>query len=107
MEFINRMTPSPDVPTPSNEDDINEQWNEYVDEQRERELQQIIEEENLHEDETRKFMDQSFADGYVTTTGVAITKVLPPLPIFGGVREAKKQTVLDKLCAFFTKYFNI
>lgn len=62
-------------------------------------------------EETRKFIDQSFIDGYVTTTGLAITKVLPPMPIFGGggaaSREKKKQTVLEKLTAFFNKYYSI
>ena len=108
MKFIERMTPTPgEKPKDA---DINDEWNEYVDKQREEELKQIIKDENLKEEETRKFIDQSFADGYVTTTGLAITKVLPPMPIFGGGaqnREAKKQTVLAKLTAFFTKYFNI
>lgn len=108
MKFIERMTPTPgEKPKDA---DINDEWNEYVDKQREEELKQIIKDENLKEEETRKFIDQSFADGYVTTTGLAITKVLPPMPIFGGGaqnREAKKQNVLAKLTAFFTKYFNI
>lgn len=73
-------------------------------------MQNIIAEEKLRPDETRKFMEQSFADGYVTTTGVAITKVLPPMPIFGNAaanREVKKKTVLDKLTSFFNKYFSV
>lgn len=109
MQFIDRMTPSP-ATTPQPDKDINDEWNEYVEEQREQELMRIIKEENLREKETREFIAQSFADGFVTTTGLAITKVLPPMPIFGGGavnREAKKQAVLDKLTAFFNKYFNI
>ena len=89
---------------------INDEWNDYVQAQQEEELKQIIKDENLREKETRDFIAQSFADGYVSSTGIAITKVLPPMPIFSGgaaTREAKKQTVLDKLTAFFTKYFNI
>jgi hypothetical protein len=46
----------------------------------------------------------------VTTTGVAITKVLPPMPIFGNAaanRDLKKKTVLDKLNSFFNKYFTV
>ena len=55
-------------------------------------------------------MNQSLSDGYVTGTGVAITKVLPPMPVFGkgaSNREQKKNTVLGKLTAFFNKYFTI
>ena len=109
MKFIDRMTPTPGA-NPKPETDINDEWNEFVEAQREEELKQIIKDENLREDETRKFIEQSFADGYITTTGLAITKVLPPMPIFGSGaanREVKKQTVLEKLTAFFNKYFNI
>ena len=52
----------------------------------------------------------SFADGYVTTTGLAITKVHSPMPIFGGGsinREMKKNKVLAKLTAFFNKFYNV
>jgi len=109
MKFIDRMTPNSVMTTPDNPD-INEEWNEYVTQQREAELSAIIKEENLRPEETRKFIEQSFSDGYVTTTGIAITKVLPPMPIFcgGGVnREEKKNTVLEKLTAFFNRYFNV
>ena len=106
LDFIDKMTPSAD----KGQGDINDEWNEYVEQQKQEELQTIIAEENLRPEETKKFIAQSFADGFVTTTGVAITKVLPPMPIFGSGkvnREEKKKTVLEKLTAFFTKYFNI
>jgi type I restriction enzyme R subunit len=109
MKFIERMTPKPGE-KPKEETDINDEWNEYIERQRDAELQAIIREEGLREKETRKFVAQSFADGYVTTTGIAITKVLPPMPIFGGGatnREKKKQTVLNKLTDFFNKFFGI
>ena len=106
MQFIERMSPSPgQAPT-----DITDEWSEYVSQQKEEELTTIIKEEKLRPEETRRFIDQSFADGYVITTGIAITKVLPPMPLFGGGkgnREAKKNTVLEKLTAFFHKYFNL
>ena len=109
MKFIDSMTPESSM-SGENCGDINVEWNTYVDQQREAELNAIIEEENLRPEATRKFIEQSFSDGYVTTTGVAITKVLPPMPIFGGGkvnREAKKTTVLEKLTAFFNKFFNV
>ena len=109
MKFIERMTPKPGE-KPKEETDINDEWNDYIERQRDAELQAIIREEGLREKETRKFVAQSFADGYVTSTGIAITKVLPPMPIFGGGaanREKKKQTVLNKLTNFFNKFFGI
>ena len=110
MKFIERMTPSPDVPDTQEVTNIDDEWNRYIQEQRETDLNFIITEEKLKPEETRKFIEQSFADGYVTTTGIAITKVLPPMPIFGGGasnRENKKRTVLEKLTAFFNKYFGL
>lgn len=77
MQFIDRMTPSP-ATAPQPDKDINDEWNEYVEEQREQELMRIIKEENLREKETCEFIAQSFADGFVTTTALAITKVMPP-----------------------------
>lgn len=106
MDFIDKMTPS----SGNGQSEINDEWNEYVEQQKQEELNAIIAEENLRPEETKKFIAQSFADGFVTSTGVAITKVLPPMPVFGGGRvnrEEKKKTVLEKLTAFFTKYFNI
>ena len=102
MAFIEKMTPTP----PGS--DIESNWDEYVELQRDAELSAIIREEGLKAKETRAFMNQSLADGYVTTTGLAITKVLPPMPVFGkgaANREQKKKTVLEKLTAFFNKYF--
>ncbi|MBR5082033.1 MAG: type I restriction endonuclease subunit R [Bacteroidales bacterium] len=103
MQFIERMTPKKG-------NDIPDEWNEYVSEQCRKELDDIIDEEHLRPKETKKFMDQAFDDGYVTTTGVAITKVLPPMPVFGGGaanREAKKNTVLEKLQSFFSRFFGL
>ena len=104
MAFIEKMTPTP----PGS--DIESNWDEYVELQRDAELSAIIREEGLKAKETRAFMNQSLADGYVTTTGLAITKVLPPMPVFGkgaANREQKKKTVLEKLTAFFNKYFTL
>lgn len=101
MQFIDRMTPT--------KGDVEDQWDEYVKEAREKELATIIKEERLKESETRDFVSKAFEDGYITTTGVAITKVLPPIPLFGGGgnREAKKETVIGKLKSFFDKFWDI
>jgi type I restriction enzyme R subunit len=105
MQFIERMTPTPGQILDEQED-VEDEWYQYVREEKEKELNAIIKEENLKPEETRKFVQQAFADGYVTTTGVAITKVLPPMPVFGGKgnREEKKNAVLEKLKAFFNRY---
>lgn len=89
-------------------DDVLTEWHSYVAEQREQELVTIIKEENLKEPETRKFIENAFRDGEIKTIGTDIDKLMPPVSRFGGGnREAKKQTVIDKLKAFFERFFGI
>lgn len=83
-------------------------WTKFVREQKEIDLEKLINEENLNEEATRKFLDNSFRDGEVKTTGTDIEKILPPMRRFGGGnRTEKKQTIIDKLKKFFEKYFGI
>lgn len=83
-------------------------WAKFVKKQKEEDLENLIKEENLNEEATRKFLDNSFRDGEVKTTGTDIEKILPPMRRFGGGNRAeKKQTIIDKLKKFFEKYFGI
>ncbi|MDO4497350.1 MAG: type I restriction endonuclease subunit R [Bacteroidales bacterium] len=97
--FIERLNPSAET-------DVFQDWDFYLKEQKEEELNAIITEENLKPEETREFMDRAFAEGYVEENGVEITKILPPMPLFGAgnKRAEKKRTVLDKLSAFLHKF---
>lgn len=89
-------------------DDVMSEWHDYVALQREQELQAIIEEEKLKPEDTRKFLENAFRDGEVKTAGTDIDKIMPPVSRFGGGgRAKKKQNVIDKLKAFFEKYFGI
>jgi len=89
-------------------DDIITEWRSFVTEEKEKELKKIIEEENLKEEETRKFISDCFASGEVKTTGTDINKILPPVSRFGGGnRGQKKQTVLQKIILFFEKFFGL
>lgn len=89
-------------------DDIMSEWHNYVVKQREEELQTIITEEKLKPEDTRRFIENAFRDGEIKTVGTDIDKIMPPVSRFGGgVRAIKKQSVIDKLKAFFEKYFGI
>ena len=47
-------------------------------------------------------------DGAIRTTGTDIDKILPAMSRFGGGnRQEKKKTVIEKLKAFFEKYFGV
>jgi type I restriction enzyme R subunit len=90
-------------------EDVMAEWTSYVAEERERELVQIIRDEKLREPETRKFLENSFRDGEIKTTGTDIDSLMPPVSRFGGggARAKKKQAVIDKLKAFFERFFGI
>ncbi len=89
-------------------DDVMIEWHEFVSEQKEKELVQIISQEGLKDSETRKFVDYSFRDGNMKTTGTDIDKIMPAMSRFGeGNREIKKKNIIEKLLAFFEKFFGI
>ena len=89
-------------------DDVMAGWHSYVTEQREHDLDEIIAEEKLKPEDTRKYLENAFRDGEIRTAGTDIDKNMPPISRFGsGNRAKKKQRVIDKLKAFFEKFFGI
>ena len=88
--------------------DVMLEWRTFVAEEKERQLVAIIQEENLKDDETRRFMESAFRDGSVKTTGTDIDRLMPPISRFGGGNRAeKKQTIIEKLKGFFDRFFGI
>lgn len=89
--------------------DVDRDWIEFVKYQRDRDLEQLINEERLKPDEARKYVSNAFRDGEIKTTGTDIDKILPPISRFSGSvnRTDKKQTVIVKLKTFFEKYFGL
>ena len=89
-------------------DDVMSDWYTYVEEQREKDLEELIKEEKLKDKETRKFIENAFREGEVKTVGTDLDMLMPPISRFGGGRRIeKKQTVIEKLKNFFEKYFGI
>ena len=91
-------------------ENIQEKFYQYAEQQSREELETIIQEEKLKGEETRDFMKSSFEEGYVNGYGTAITRLLPPMPVFGAgakMRAEKKKTVLERLQAFFKKYYSL
>ncbi len=88
--------------------DVMLEWHEFVADEKERQLAEIIRDEKLKDEETRRFMESAFRDGEVRTTGTDIDKLMPPISRFGGGNRAeKKQTIIEKLKAFFERFFGI
>ncbi len=103
-DLINKFITSLDVHSV-----VDEEWQKFVKEKKIEELEKIIENEELDKEATYKLIENAFRDGNITTTGTAISKVLPPISIFrsDGARTKKRESVLDKLTSFFERFFDI
>ena len=87
---------------------VDEDWVKFVKKQKESEIEHIIKEQKLKPEETKRFIDNSFRDGVLKTTGTDIDKILPAVSRFGdGNRAEIKQKVVEILQSFFEKYFGI
>ena len=87
---------------------ITDDFKKFVREEKEKDLEKVIEEEKLKPEETKKFIDNSLRDGILKTTGTDIDKLLPPVSRFGGGNRAEKKLgVIEKLKGFFDKYLGL
>ena len=98
-KFIAQMTPEGDG-------DVDAKWEAYIEQEKKEQLDAIISEERLKPAETKAFMQRAFQDGYVTETGTGIAKILPPVNPFLPESGEKKQTVIERLKAYLTKFLN-
>lgn len=88
---------------------VDAEWVAFIVAKKAEELDKIIADEGLNADETKAFVDNAFRDGSIPVAGTAITKILPPVSRFNksNGHGVKKQTVLDKLGAFFERFFGL
>ncbi len=84
-------------------------WQNYIENEKEKEITNIINEEKLKEEETKTFINNAFRDGEIKTSGVDFDKLLPPISRFSKTenRHEKKNKIAGKLTTFFEKFFNI
>ena len=89
--------------------DIDSSWRDFIEAQKEVELEAIILSENLKPSETREFVAQAFRDGAIQAAGTAITSILPPVTKFSpsGEHSLKKQSVIEKLAAFLDRFLGL
>ncbi|MBN8677963.1 MAG: type I restriction endonuclease subunit R [Chitinophagales bacterium] len=100
LQFIQSLTPGAAV---------TDDWRTFVDEKKMEELNRIIAEENLDKEETYTFVSNAFRDGYVQTSGTGLARILPPVSRFtpSGERSAKRESVIEKIKAFFNRFWDI
>ncbi|TKC01410.1 type I restriction endonuclease subunit R [Pedobacter cryotolerans] len=99
-QFIASLTPFSNV---------EEDWQAFVSTKKKDELDTIIEEENLKAPETYTFINNAFKYGEIQSSGTTFAKILPPVSRFTatGDRTKKKEIVLEKLNAYFERYYDI
>lgn len=92
MEFISKTRLS----ELKNTDDIIETFYEFAKKEKVVKINQLIAEENLNE-RANRFIEKSISKGYVEYAGDELDGIIPPLSRRGGVREKKKEIVLEKI----------
>lgn len=99
-EFVESITPTSEV-----DDD----WNTFVRKKMQEEVSDIISSEKLQEVPARKFIKNSFENGFVQTDGTDIAAIMPPMNPFkkAAGREEKKSEILDKIKAFFNRFYDL
>jgi type I restriction enzyme, R subunit len=89
--------------------EVDNDWMEFVEKKKLEELDKIIEDENLDRDKAYTFVKNAFRDGGISTTGITISKVLPPISRFSKTGELtkKRESVIEKFTRFFDRFFGI
>ena len=90
-------------------DSVTDEWLRFIEKAKRDELDAIIAEEGLKPAETIAFVNKCFREGEIKETGTEITRILPPMPLFtkAGDSQAKKETVIKRLKAFFDRFYDI
>lgn len=89
------------------ESDVMMDWVTFKAEQKEKELAQLIADENLKEEPARALVEKIFRIGECEPSDAAIAEILPPISRFkAGLLTETKMRVTEKLKDFFVRYFD-
>lgn len=89
------------------ESDVMMDWVTFKTEQKEKELVQLIADENLKEEPARALVEKIFRIGECEPSDAAIAEILPPISRFkAGLLAETKMRVTEKLKDFFVRYFD-
>lgn len=71
-----------------------------------RSITELVDSESLKSD-AKRFIERSISKGYVEYAGAELDGILPPTSRRQGAREAKKQTVLEKIRSVVEEFIGI
>ena len=99
-KFIEQLTPNSEVDAA---------WRVYVNNEKRRQFDAIIEEEKLKRDKAVEFIENAYERGYVPEGGMELDGIMPPINPFdvNANREGKIASVLEKLKAFFQRFADV
>lgn len=85
---------------------IESYWGKFIAEQKQIELEQIIEDERLDSARAHVLLEQAFKTGELRLEGTAVSRMLPAVSMFApdSGYSAQKQRVFEKLIAFFERF---
>ena len=99
-KFIEQLTP---------DSEVDAAWRVYVNSEKRRQFDAIIDEENLKRDKAVEFIENAYERGYVPEGGMELDGIMPPINPFdvNANREGKIASVLEKLKAFFQRFADV
>ena len=99
-KFIDDLTP---------DSDVDADWKRYVNREKREQFEQIVSEEHLKREKAIEFIENAFQRGYVPEGGIELDGIMPPINPFDKAanRQGKIQSVLERLKAFFNRFFDI
>lgn len=93
MDFINQT----DLSELNNTDDILNHFYIFAKKEKEKEISILIEEENIKEEESKEFIEKSISKGYVEHAGKDLDDMIKSTSRIGGLRNKKKEGLLEKI----------
>lgn len=99
-EFVDNLSP---------DSSVDSEWKTYVNQKKRDEFAQLVEDEHLKSDKAVSFIENAFKRGYISEGGIELDSIMPPLNPFdpSANRKTKVQLVLNKIKAFFNKFYEI
>ena len=99
-KFIEQLTP---------DSEVDAAWRQYVNEEKRRQFEALVQEEQLKREQAVEFMENAYERGYVPEGGMELDGIMPSINPFDPTanREGKIARVVERLKAFFKRFADI